>query len=247
MNKQTRLSSLAGILCGGCLLSSCEKSSSSSMPTPVAQVPAPKPTPSALSIQMPFEGEIQLQLVEPHEKAPKSIVYEVKADRVRYEEGGSSAPAYTIANLSQKKAYAVTDPRKDYIEVDADAAGAKPTDAVQVRKTGRTETVAGYECEDWKITSAKEDLDICAAKEIPYFDLVSPTPATATEPAWAGELTKAKAFPLRVIAHDKSGKERFRAEVSRISRKTVDLARFTIPAGYRKVAVSKDTAVFGLE
>lgn len=242
-----------------CLAASLAISCSKDSPSPVtttATAPASaaaaatttpaKPMATITVSQGPFEGEIEIKVERPGAISAKAVVYEVKADKVRYEEGGSTAPSYAIANLGQKKAYAIADSHKDYIEVPTDTSSMPPAETVQVKKTGKTEKVAGVECELWQMTTSKEQFEVCAAREIAYFDLVSPTPNTAMEPAWANELTKAKAFPLRLVERDKSGKEQLRAEATKISRKPVDQARFGVPAGYRKVAVSKDTPVFGI-
>ena len=49
-----------------------------------------------------------------------------------------------------------------------------------------------------------------------------------------------KAFPLRVVVHDKSGKEQYRAEVTKADRKKLDDTMFRPPTAYKKTTFIAD-------
>jgi hypothetical protein len=115
-----------------------------------------------------------------------------------------------------------------------------------VQKTGRTEKIAGLDCENWTIDDGNEKVDVCASKGISYFDLARDAKAGSAETPWAVALTTENAFPLRVIVHDKAGKEEYRAEVTRADRKKIDDASFQPPSAYKTANLAKETATASL-
>jgi Domain of unknown function (DUF4412) len=195
-----------------------------------------------------FEGEIDLAVHMPNQTAPASVSYEIKGNRLRYDEksgAGAQGGVHTVADLDAKKAYTIMDTTKTYVDVDEVAASREPIQA-QVKPTGKTETVAGVACEDWQISSANGEVDVCAVKGIPYFDLSGDKRGGGEEPIWAAELTKANAFPLRVVEHDKAGKESVRAEATRVEPKKLDDALMRPPTGYRAEVAAKHVALEGI-
>ena len=91
-----------------------------------------------------------------------------------------------------------------------------------------------------------EKVDVCASKGIAYFDLASNAKAGSAETPWAVALTTEKAFPLRVVVHDKSGKEEYRADATRADRKKLDDSLFKPPAAYKKADLAKETKTASL-
>jgi hypothetical protein len=194
----------------------------------------------------PFEGEIQLEVHPTKESTPFAVTYEVKGDRVRYDKkpAFSSAPAsvHTVADLDQRKAFEVLDAKKQYVEVDPGSISAETANA-QLKMTGKTETIAGVACEDLQIISGPQQVDVCATKGIPYFDLSGESNGTGMEPAWAAELTKAKEFPLRVVVNDKTGHDKSWLEAKSVLKKKLDDGLFALPADYHKEAAPVDVPV----
>ena len=88
--------------------------------------------------------------------------------------------------------------------------------------------------------------NVCASKGIAYFDLASDAKAGSAEARWAVTLTTEKAFPLRVVVHDKAGKEEYRAEATRADRKKLDDALFQPPSAYQKADLAKETRLASL-
>ncbi|MSU66562.1 MAG: DUF4412 domain-containing protein [Opitutus sp.] len=52
---------------------------------------------------------------------------------------------------------------------------------------------------------------------------------------WERALNGLELFPLRVVTHEKDGKENFRMEVTAIEKQTLPDALFSAPAGYQKM------------
>jgi len=66
------------------------------------------------------------------------------------------------------------------------------------------------------------------------------------EPSWARAMTTQKAFPLRVVVHDRSGKEEYRAQAFEAKWEPVDESAFQVPAGFKKADLTSDLKVASL-
>ncbi len=192
---------------------------------------APRPGEKLALANKPFEGEIQLELRRGAAKA-QAITYDIKGSELRYAESGpNQAPSHVVADLTKQKAYALFDPSKSYVELD-ESSQAK-TANVEVWKSGKIEKVAGHDCEDWRLKTGTRSVEVCAAHDIPYFDLAARPTKAMVEPFWAAELGKDHAFPLRVIEKDSSGKVALTAEARSLQEKSLDEALFRVPSDYR--------------
>src|SRR4029077_16168665 len=129
---------------------------------------------------------------------------------------------------STKKMMTVMDDQKTVMVMDMSAVGGASGIAAQaqksvVDKTGKTDTVAGYTCDVWKVTETNGGkVDLCVAQGIEF-----PRMMGLESAAWMGEL--GGSFPLRAVTTDASGKEKGRMEVTKIDKKSIDDAQFTIP------------------
>ncbi|HEX4512654.1 MAG TPA: DUF4412 domain-containing protein [Polyangiaceae bacterium] len=182
----------------------------------------------------PFEGEITMSNTE-GSKPAKTITYEVKGAKMRFEAPESAGPmsgGYVIFDTTSKKMIAVQDAKKTAMVMDMGAMGAglppgtpptgpKPT----VEKSGKSDTVAGYSCDPWKITEPSgEHTDVCVAQGISF-------PVMGRHGGgWMSQLDNG--FPLRAVSYDATGKEKSRMEVTKIDKKSLDDAMFQVPAGY---------------
>ena len=217
-------------------------SSSAASATATTAATAPNLLDKALSFVTggPFEGEITMQLTDAG-KPPNTMVYSVKGSKMRFDlpaHGSAEGPGYAIMDGDAKKMYTVTESKKMAFEMDMNGAGANPMAAAagmnaaaatkpNVEKTGKTDTVAGYSCEVWKVTEANGDkTELCVAKGISF-----PSMGRGA-PSWAGAIGEGF-FPLRVVTNDSTGKEKSKMEVTKIEKKTEDEARFQVPAGYK--------------
>jgi hypothetical protein len=238
-----------GVALGVCLVAlvGCGKESG---PSPIASAtasPPPVVIPLPPTPPAPFEGEIVLSIQdEAATKVPTSITFGIKGDRVRYAPGAAKVRA--IGDTAGQHAYAINDMQKAYADFDTTI----PTDKTKVPppakidKTTKSEKIVGLDCDDWSIDDGTEKVDVCVAKGIAFFDLAPNPKPGGTEPNWAAALTKEKAFPLRVIMHDKAGKEQYRAEASAIARKKLDDSMFQLPTGFKKGDLSTDVKTASL-
>jgi hypothetical protein len=222
---------------------------------------------SFLSSGSPFEGEIALSMQEKKSgKPPVNLVYQVKPPKMRLDVPPEAAPqtggapsgrgaksVWMLIDPPQKKMWAITDDDKKAIVFDmskmADEAkklrgggaaaggGASNKPPPKITKTGKTDEVAGYECELWEMEEQTRKVSVCAAKGITWFDMRS-LGGFDPKAALLSELTDANHFPLRVVATE-DGVETERMEATRIQKKGLDDARFQVPAGYQEIDLSQ--------
>jgi hypothetical protein len=241
--KQTALLLIAAALAFG-----CSKPSEPSTTSTVASAPSPATSaaPRVVATTDPFEGEITVTVKdEAQQKLAPSITYSVKGNNVRYVP--AAAPVRAVSDLAAQRVSVIDDAQKSYETIDGKAvAGAKVAPAPKVQKTGKMEKLAGLDCEDWTIDDGNEKVDVCAAKNVAYFALAGDAKPGNTETPWATALTSEKAFPLRVVVHDKAGKEAYRAEATKADRKKLDDALFQVPPTYKKADLAKEAKTASL-
>jgi hypothetical protein len=215
--------------------------------------PAASAAGTSLAVLDNFEGQIDLsakgKFAGKDAATPTNVTLLVKDGKFRFDlpeglEGAQSlGKAYLIVEPADKKLYAVMDAKKQVVLIDLDKLvaqaktfGAQPHaadangNAAEVQKTGKTDTVAGYSCEIWHITSKKSVGDLCIAEQGTSFFHI-PLTGVPAEYAWASEITDGKHFPLRFVASE-NGAEQGRLEVTSIQKKALPAEEFTVPAGY---------------
>jgi hypothetical protein len=193
-----------------------------------------------------FEGEITVSAVESTrgvKGAPKTFVFGMKAPKVRIDATGDVAPdnpmlaqgVSLIVDPPEKKAYALLPPKKQAVVIDLDKAktmngrifppspGAPPpptprTQPPKIENTGKKDTVAGYQCEVWKITEPDgRHADACLADGITWIDLTS-LGMQSPEMAAAAALSGMNHFPLRLVSYDAKSVEEARFEATKIEK-----------------------------
>jgi Domain of unknown function (DUF4412) len=230
---------------------------------------ASAPPVPALTTLNGFEGEIDLiaQSGDPG-RPTQAVNMLVHGDRIRLDSlPGTDASkvlgnkGWLLARIADKKIDMVADQRKQVIEIDfsnPDAmknlaksspigdktnkpnANAEPPP--KLAKTGTKETIAGYSCEDWEVTSAKthkKEESFCMA-DLPSTIFHVALPALPPEYAYAQDLTDGQHFPLRVTSYDeRTGGESGRLEVKKFDPHPVDASKFELPADYAVIDVAQ--------
>lgn len=113
-----------------------------------------------------------------------------------------------------------------------------------IERTGKTDKIAGYSCEIWRITDKEENRlksDICVAKgfgKAATFWIDPKEMRRSSQPSWVKRLVEEGGFGLRSIHYDDAGKESSRMEVTSIDKKRLDNALFAFPADWAKQDMS---------
>jgi hypothetical protein len=242
-----------------------------------AGAPAPPPAPTAPPgppSLASFEGEIDLVAKSADaSKPPQSVNLLVRNDRLRLDAlpGTDTAKflggkAFLLVRVPDKKVDVVVEANKQVIELDlnnterlknlAKGAGSRPNSKGEPRatepppkivKTGQKETIAGYSCEDWDVTSTKDNkkkASLCVA-DVPVSFFHLPLTDVPVEYAPMLELIDGEHMPLRVVAYDdKTGAESGRLEVTKFDRHPLDASLFEVPPGYAVVDAMQMIAAF---
>jgi hypothetical protein len=104
------------------------------------------------------------------------------------------------------------------------------------RATSTKETILGYECTKYEVTTSKGTTDIWATDQLGNFGGLSMGggPRRSQAPSeWESAIKGSGFFPLRVVAME-GGQEKFRLEVTSIDKTSLPDSLFMAPAGWRK-------------
>jgi len=206
-------------------------------------------------LSSPFEGEISMN-VQSRAQKPHPMVFGIKSPKVRIDANGLDNPSFgagngeiaVIADPPAKKAYLLIAKAKTAMLIDFEKAKAQRvaagnpnggvlTEPPKIEKLGTKEVIAGYECENWKVSGSKGRADMCVAEGIKWVDLTDLGMASP-EVSLAVAAADANRFPLRVIGYDEKGTETTRMEATKVEKKTLDPNRFVVPPDYRVTDMS---------
>lgn len=169
-----------------------------------------------------LEGEIEIA-----SSGGETKRYVVKGSLVRAGAADGSAKKRTIADASTLRVFFVDDEKQTFSVV---AMGGTPGD-VTVQKTGKTDKVAGHDCDVWSLVEGRSTSDVCVVAGGAFLD-----PAAHVASPRARELAVRGVLSLRTIDMDAKGHETSRKTVTRLDLHPVDAALFAIPHAYRNLA-----------
>jgi hypothetical protein len=200
------------------------------------------PTTLGAQAQAPFEGIISMRIVGDRQ-AEMPVKYYVRNGVYRMEmpnmEGrGKGGTMAIIVDPAKRESYMLMAEQKMYMVNKLDQLEGQQTAAAgsaDVRRTGRTETIAGYTCEHVIVKSESGETDVCAASGIgTWVGMQGPGRGRrggGAQQAWARRLGS-DWFPLKVstVADGK-----VIMEVTAVEKQTLDAALFAPPADYQKM------------
>jgi hypothetical protein len=202
-----------------------------------------------------FEGKVSLSMKSGRD-AEQVIDYAMKGTRVRLEPKIADAGGTAMIMNWEKQEMTILMPEQQMYMVmplkSAMAAGqAKAAAAEQkIEKTGRTEKILGYTCDEYVTTEGGNTTEMWITEELGSFAGLggggnpmagmmgggrsAPAPANS----WENVLKSRKgAFPLRVVSRDGKGRETFRLEARKVEPGALPESLFTPPADYQKFAM----------
>lgn len=187
--------------------------------------------PAPLLAQARFEGVITARMMSMQNGA--DVIYSLKGDQFRMDMSGRGMAMYTLHDASKSSTLMVMPAQRMYMEMSQMAADAPGEHKMPDMKwTGKTETVAGHECEHLLITGDDGQYDVCAVKGMGTF-MATSSPmggrGGAAQEAW--QKLGRDVFPLKV--QKVGGGVTF--EVTSIQKKSLDDALFKVPDGFQKM------------
>jgi hypothetical protein len=192
-----------------------------------------------------FEGAITVRMAGRGGQPGTDIEYLNRNGNVRVSLASPAGPVAILRLATEAKTYMVIESQKAYMEVptadavSAVAANADKTKDAKITRSGRRETIAGYECEHVIVEvpgdGDTQKTDVCITQALGrYVNPMAAFSGAAMAP-WQRQLASEGGFPLKVIGHDGT----VVAEVTRIEKKRVSDTQFRIPADFNKMAMPK--------
>lgn len=190
-------------------------------------------TAATLAAQAPFEGAISMTVVGDNGKA-QDLHYMLKGGKLRFDMTGNRGEQMAmIIDPAEKKMLMVMTSQKMYMEQEiAAAAAVEKGKPATIKRTGKTEMIAGYRCEHVIVTeNDNSSSDVCVATGLGAFRMPSGggRGGPPKEPGWGVALADG-GFPLKV----QKG-ETVTLEVKQIEKKSLDAALFAPPEGFQKL------------
>lgn len=187
---------------------------------------------AALSAQE-FEGTITVRMATGRNGEPApDLEYLARGGKVRINARSPMGSVAMIAVPAEKKVYTLMDAQSMYMEQPFSLASAPGANAPAptITRTGKKEIVAGHECEHILIAGQQGNTDVCMARGLgPFF--AATAGMGAAMPAWQRALVGDGGFPLKVSRADGTTQ----LEVTKIERKKLSDALFTVPGHYTKM------------
>ena len=177
-----------------------------------------------------FEGAVTVKVHPDGGGPPVDREYLLRNGAMRHEAKSGETPGVVIADPSIKTMYFLMPERRTYVVWPLATSGASGSHPDIVR-TGRKETIAGYECELWRVKDANDpsgELSVCVATGLGAWALGGPG-----EPEWAAFVREQRGFPLKMS----KASGHLVMEVIKVEAKPLDAALFTVPADYTELNI----------
>jgi len=181
-----------------------------------------------------FEGVIEFTVTG--ERGTMPMTYMMKGDNVRVEmEGRPGMKADFLIDTKENKSYMLMEQMKMYMELPAppppDSSAPKP----EITKTGKTQKILGYDCEEFLIKDGDRNSEVWITKDLGPFQLfkMGGRQGQNNVEAWQKMVGSEGGFPL--LATTKEGDTEISKMVAtNVEKKSLDDSLFKIPEGYKQ-------------
>lgn len=187
-----------------------------------------------------FEGVIEFKKQTTSDTV--NYIYHVKGDKVRLDEIGNKSKKVEgsfIIDLKTNSMLSLSHDRKMYIE-QSSGTPAAVNGKCDVKKTGKDKTIQGMKCSEYVVENADEKVRVTywmAANHYDFFfKLLKVLNRKDKSAVYVQQITGADGmFPyLSSQVNMETNKEEVKMEVTKVEKKTVDVAKFDVPKDYQK-------------
>jgi hypothetical protein len=195
-----------------------------------------------------FEGVLHMATTHIATNSASAMDWYLKGDKARVETSRGEGQANVMIFDAQTRTMQMAMPgQKSYMEINMAESGQNLKEALEkqtVERTGKTEKIAGYSCEVWRIFDKelhRLKSDMCVAKgfgKAATFWVDPKEMRRSSQPSWVKQLVEEGGFGLRSIHYDEAGKESSRMEVTSIDKRKLDASLFAFPADWAKQDMS---------
>ena len=197
-----------------------------------------RPAPAAQD----FEGTVRMKLTT--EKSTMIIDYFIKGPKARMEmepekKDEKAHKIVSILDSGARKMTVLMPQQKKYMVMEwnpldaRNLKGKKP--GMEFKKTGKTESILGYRCEQWLGTDEKREIEAWTTPGLGRFAGLGGGPSDSGLGDLEKQMLKEGAFPLRMIDREISGKERTRLEAVSAERKSLAASLFEPPPDFEAI------------
>lgn len=186
----------------------------------------------------PWEGTVTMTMAHQGKSVP--VTYSIKGRMTRMEApAGDQGTSSMIFDAARQMTLILMHERKTYMIMPAprgQAAALTRTGTARPVKTGRTETILGYPCEEWTSADEHGTTEVWAAKGLGTFAPLGGMGRGPADqrPAWEAEMTRGGFFPLRVVHHPKAGDATTTMQVTAVEPKPLANDLFRPPKDYKE-------------
>ena len=193
-----------------------------------------------------FEGQVTMSMTSKGKAQEMDLTMKGQMERMDMNAGGHEVGMIFDMNkremiilMHEQHMYMVR-PMPDVTKI-AEKKSVEST--AELEKTGKTETILGYKCQQVLVKDKGTTTELWLAEGLGAFmGLGGGNPmggrgGGAAAAKWEQVLKGTSGFPLRVISHDADGKESFKMEATRVTPGPQPDSEFAPPAGYQKFAM----------
>ncbi|MEK6754785.1 MAG: DUF4412 domain-containing protein [Bacteroidota bacterium] len=190
-----------------------------------------------------FEGVLEYKLQT--SDRVQIFNYLIKDERVRVEAADrEETPPIIIVDYSFKKTFYILPHREQYVELGGlqeSAAEQQTEEQAGVERTGETDEIEGFTCDQLLVKTETGEIEIWATKELgtagTFYTVTNEPPASLTP--WQNVILSQGYFPLRTILKNDEGDELTRFEVSSVKKKSLSESLFRHPTDYEKIGIEQ--------
>jgi hypothetical protein len=180
-----------------------------------------------------------------------TVTLYIQGNRARIEGIGEKANVYQIIDLNQKKMWIVDNNKKTVVVVSSDMMDKAQqsiekmgkTTKTDVQKTGKSDTVNGFKCDEYTINTTGGILNMnstqCVTNDVKADEFEPFRKYAESYVKMMGNVSTPKGVPVRTNAKISLMGQTFesKAEVQSISREHIAESRFKIPPDYKVVGM----------
>ncbi len=198
-----------------------------------------------------FEGKVSLAITAGKGK-PQVLDYSIKDTSLRIDMNADGQAIASIMDMKKMEMLMLMPSEKMYMVMPIKETVEKAAKKVEVKepdieKTGRTETILGYKCEEYVTKEKNATTEIWIAEGLGTFMGLGENGGGGggmggmfggkkkAAAGWEEKFKGKPGFPLRVVSRDGKNKETFRMEATKIEPGSLPASLFQPPAGWQRM------------
>ncbi len=206
-----------------------------------------------------FEGKVTFNMSSGKDRG-QVIDYTMKGAIVRMDLNAGDSSVSNIMDMNKREMTMLMHDQQMYMVMplklppEAAAKVKEMESSAEIEKTGKTETILGYKCQQVLVKDKGSVTEMWLADGLGVFMGMGgggnpfgggPGGGKAASAKWEQALKGLGGFPLRVISRDGKGKESFKMEATKIAPGAQPDSTFKAPADYQKFQMPGGMNPFG--